>query len=327
MKTLLAFLVSAALSGVYLTGCTILEPDEPGLLVPRTVDEDQGLPSITVNGTRLHAETYGQPGDPMIVVLHGGPGGDYRNMLSCSGFSSDSFFVVFYDQRGSGLSRRHPQEAFTIQVFIDDLDAVIRHYRRTPGQKVILLGKSWGAMLAAAYVNLYPDRVNGLILMEPGGFTWDDAQAFIRRSRSLDPLDENSNDYVYVDQFLTGNDHDMLDYKAALQAAPEYAPGNSLGNAGPVPFWRKGAVCSAAAMSYAREHGFDFTTHLDRFTPAVLFLHGELNRAYGRVYARQVSSAFRTVELVEIRGSGHEIPTFGWDEFSRVARTYLRSVR
>jgi len=56
--------------------CEILDPGEPGQLVPLTVDEDPTLPSISVNGTQLHAETFGNPTDPMLVILHGGPGGD-----------------------------------------------------------------------------------------------------------------------------------------------------------------------------------------------------------------------------------------------------------
>jgi hypothetical protein len=47
-------------------------------LVPPTVDEDPGLPSLEVNGTRLHVETYGADGDPVIVFLHGGPGYVFR---------------------------------------------------------------------------------------------------------------------------------------------------------------------------------------------------------------------------------------------------------
>ncbi|MDL1892501.1 alpha/beta hydrolase, partial [Sphingobacteriales bacterium CHB3] len=56
-------------------------------MVPLTVDQDPSLPSISVNGTQLHAETYGNPNDPMIVVLHGGPGSDYRSLLNCSKFA------------------------------------------------------------------------------------------------------------------------------------------------------------------------------------------------------------------------------------------------
>jgi proline iminopeptidase len=226
-----------------------VEWDEPGLLVPLTVDEDPTLPSISVNGTRLHAETVGNPTDPMIVVLHGGPGGDYRSLLNCAKFSEDGFFVVFYDQRGSGLSRRHNKEVYTAQLFIDDLDAVIRHYRQ-PGQKVILLGQSWGAMLATAYLNQHPGDVSGVVLSEPGGFTWRDAEDYIERFKSPDFFDENSNDFLYLDQIITANGHNKLDYTAAIKNAADFGPGNKIGNPGLSPFWRSGAVCATAAFDH-----------------------------------------------------------------------------
>jgi len=327
MKNLLLVFVAAAMAAITFSSCEILEPNDPGLLVPLTVDQDPSLPSIAVNGTQLHSETFGNPNDPMIVVLHGGPGGDYRSMLNCSKFSADSFLVVFYDQRGSGLSRRHNKEIYTIQLFIDDLDAVINYYRRNPNQKVILIGQSWGAMLATAYINEHPGAVSGVVLMEPGGLTWHDAEEYIKRCRSLKPFDETSNDYVYLDQILTGDDHNELDYKAALQAAADYSKGNRVGNPGPYPFWRKGAVCNSAATEYARNHPFDFTTNLQQFTTNVLFAYSQLNEAYGKAHAQMVSSAFPKAQLVEIMGTGHEIPYFGWNRFYAVARTYLNTIK
>jgi proline iminopeptidase len=281
-----------------------------------------------VNGTRLHSETFGNPNDPILLVLHGGPGGDYRSLLNCSRFASDGYFVVFYDQRGSGLSRRHGREAYSdIRIFLDDLDAVIKYYRRSPDQHVILMGLSWGAMLATAYINDFPAEVRGAVLMEPGGFTWHDAEEYIKRCRTLDAFNEASNDYVYVDQVLTGNDHNELDYKAALQGAADWSEGNRVGNPGPYPFWRKGAICSAAAADDARNHPFDFTTHLDQYTTRVLFMYSELNEAYGEAHARSVSSAYPNVQLVKISGTGHEIPYFGWEGFYPEARAYLNTIR
>jgi proline iminopeptidase len=195
MKNLFLVFVAAAIAVVAFSSCDILDPQDPGLLVPLTVDEDPLLPSISVNGTQLHSETFGNPNNPMIVVLHGGPGGDYRSLLNCSRFSADGFFVVFYDQRGSGLSRRQNKGVYTsTQLFIDDLDAVIKYYRPKPDQKIILMGHSWGAMLATAYINGHPGEVRGAVLMEPGGLTWHDAEEYIKRSRNLDWFDETSND-------------------------------------------------------------------------------------------------------------------------------------
>ena len=328
MKHFLLLFVAAALAAVTFSACDILNPDDPGLLVPRTVDEDSSLPSISVNGTQLHSETFGNPDDPMIVVIHGGPGGDYRGMLNCSRFSADGFYVVFYDQRGSGLSKRHNRETYsTIQIFIDDLDAVIKYYQRRADQKVILMGLSWGAMLATAYVNEYPGAVSGAVLMEPGGLTWNDTEEYLKRLKSLTLFDETSNDYVYLDQILTGDDHNKLDYKAALTSAANSSKGNREGNAGPTPFWRHGAVCNAAAMDYARDHGFDFTTNLRQYTTKILFLYSELSKAYGQAYAQKVSSAYPNVQLVQINGTGHEIPYFGWDRFYPVAKSYLNTVK
>ena len=57
------------------TGCGgLLDPDEPGNLVPKTVAEDPLLPRIEVNGTLLHAEAFGDIHNPIIIFLHGGPG-------------------------------------------------------------------------------------------------------------------------------------------------------------------------------------------------------------------------------------------------------------
>ena len=49
------------LAVVTLFSCEKMDMDEPGYLVPKTVDEDLSLPSITVNGTMLHAEAFGSP--------------------------------------------------------------------------------------------------------------------------------------------------------------------------------------------------------------------------------------------------------------------------
>jgi len=305
MKNHLFVYLAVLAVAVALTSCDTLEVDKPGLLVPMTVDEDASLPSIAVNGTQLHSEAFGDPNNPMIVVVHGGPGSDYRVLLNCQKFSQDSFYVVFYDQRGSGLSKRHGKEIYTIQLFIDDLDAVISHYRTAPDQKVILMGQSWGAMLATAYVNDYPAAISGVVLMEPGGFTWHDTEEYIKRSRELGIFQELSNDYLYLDQILTGNDHNELDYKAALHNAATFSEGNRLGHPGPYPFWREGAVVNAACTEFVKDHPFDFTQNLHLYTTEILFLYSELNESYGKAHAEMVSSAYPNVQLTEIKGSGH----------------------
>ena len=136
---------------------------EPKDLVPKTVVENPSLPSISINGTTLHAESFGHPDSSLVVFLHGGPGSDYQSGLNAKQLASNGYRVIFYDQRGTGLSKRHEQKSYSIQLYLDDLTAVIGHYRTSSSQKVFLFGHSWGAMLAAAYINAYPNRINGVI--------------------------------------------------------------------------------------------------------------------------------------------------------------------
>jgi proline iminopeptidase len=177
------------------TACGDLEdPLTPGLLVPLTVDQDASLPSVAINGTLLHVQTFGQPTDPIVVVIHGGPGGDHRSLLAAKAFANDGHFVVFYDQRGTGLSKREDASQFDdVQIMIDDLDGLISHFRTNDDQKVFLLGHSWGAILASGYINQYPEKIDGAILAEPGGLTWDQIEDYLSRSNHIELFSEALN--------------------------------------------------------------------------------------------------------------------------------------
>ena len=325
MKTKFKLAIAAFIIA-FLGSCEMNDMDEPGLLVPLTVTEDSSLPSITVNGTMLHSETYGNPNDSIIIVIHGGPGADYRSLLNLQYLAADGYYVVFYDQRGSGLSQRHDADIYTTQLYLDDLDAVIEHYKQTENQKVILFGHSFGAMLAAGYIDQHPEKVRGVIMVEPGGFTWDQTEEYIARSQDLNLFTETTNDYVYLDQFITADEHNSLDYKMSLNFAADIAENNMSGNTGPFPIWRFGAICNIASIEYVMDNSFDFTENLGSYTTKVIFAYSELNKAYGKDHAEKISAAFPNVELVEILGTGHEAIYFAWDNLYPMVQNYLNEI-
>jgi len=316
---------------LFLSAChnDLTDPLTPGALVPRTVDQDPSLPSLMINGTLLHVETYGNPTDPIVVVIHGGPGSDYRSLLNAKTFAQDGFFVVFYDQRGTGLSERVDQSQFTaVQIMIDDLHALIAHFQTSNDQKVFLVGHSWGAMLASAYIDQYHNEIDGVVLAEPGGLTWDQAKDYISRANEVDFFSEQLNDALFPEQIFGGRDEDeILDYKAAYFMTFENAPGNTIGNAGPYPFWRNGALSAHRMFEIADSDGFDFTTHLHQYDTKVLFAYSELNKAYGADWAHEVGAPYPNVEYFEVKGSGHELLYFGWDNFYPEALTYLNELK
>ena len=54
---------------------------------------------------------------------------------------------------------------------ISDLDSIVDHYGQ--GNRVNLIGHSWGAMLVSAYLGQYPEKVDHAVLAEPGFLTSD----------------------------------------------------------------------------------------------------------------------------------------------------------
>ena len=313
-------------------GCTKQKTiKEEGNLVPKTVEHDPTLPSISINSTMLHAETFGSPDSAMVMVLHGGPGSDYRHLLNCKEFANHGYYVVFYDQRGSGLSKRHSKSSYSIQLMLDDLNAVIAHYRKSPAQKVFLLGHSWGAMLATAFINKYPAVISGAILAEPGGFTWEDVEGYVSRSRDIKITSELTSDLLYADQFTTGkkDEHAILDYKYALLSITDGDKDSPIGDEGPLPFWRSGAIVNQALFELGNKEKPNWTTHLNQYMTKVLFVYSERNRAYGLAYAQKVSSAYPNVQLFKVNGAGHDMLSFptGWSNFYPVALNYLNSLK
>src|SRR3954463_8818647 len=144
MKKAIAILTLA------LTGC--LDPGDSGNLVPKTVDEDPALPRIEVAHALLHAEAFGDPKAPLVIALHGGPGEDYRSMLPLRALADEGYRVVFWDQRGAGLSQRHDADTYTLSFYLEDLRLVIEHYTVRADQPLVFIGHSWGAMYATWFI-------------------------------------------------------------------------------------------------------------------------------------------------------------------------------
>ncbi|MCW3108166.1 MAG: alpha/beta hydrolase [Segetibacter sp.] len=103
-----------------------------------------------------------------IIYLHGGPGGHIsnRDIAVLTPLSKNGHNVYLYDQIGSGQSDRLKYiEEYTVERHIRDLKEIITG---TGSGKVILIGQSWGAILAVLFVAQHPEMVEKLILTCPG---------------------------------------------------------------------------------------------------------------------------------------------------------------
>ncbi|HVU49751.1 MAG TPA: alpha/beta hydrolase [Polyangia bacterium] len=322
MKPMALMLATLALGA----GC--LDPGAPGNLVPRTVAEDPTLPQVELNGTRLHAEAFGNPAAPTIIALHGGPGGDYRSMLDLKALADDGYRVVFWDNRGAGLSERHDGSVYTFDLYLEDLRQVV-DTMTAPGQPFVFIGHSWGAMYATWFINEYGDyggRLKGAILSDPGAFTKTELDAFMKRyMASVDLTGEQFNDALWSGQFMSANDQARADY-LLLTMALRGVPAEHKDPAHLPPLWRLGAVASAALLRLAEEHGFDWTTHLKSFDHKVLFLRSDLDTAHTLESQQQMAAHYADADIITIPGVGHEMIYEAPAAYLAHARDYFRAI-
>lgn len=104
---------------------------------------------------------YGAPTqEPMIIVLHGGPGVAHGYLLPEWRRLAKNRQVVFYDQRGCGRSGE--ADTYTWRDHLSDVRRVIHEV--SPRAPVVLVGSSWGAMLATYYAEAHPEDLSALVL-------------------------------------------------------------------------------------------------------------------------------------------------------------------
>jgi len=281
-----------------------------GFGVPDTVERDRSLPAVELNGYRFHAESFGDPERPVVIVLHGGPGADYRYLYPLKALADD-YLVVFYDQRGTGLSPRVPAEQITLQGFIDDLDAFVDAFGK--GRPVHLVGHSWGAMLASAYAGAHPHKVSRLVLAEPafldattmdafatGGWpgirvVWGFAKAWVGKWF----VRTKGDDYARDDFFL-------LQVMPLMQGTDELCDGKLP----PLEAWRFGSPNFKATLGRMMDDpawaaGLDFRKGVETFRGATLFLAGECNKVVGASHQRKHLRHFADAKLEVVPAAGH----------------------
>lgn len=118
---------------------------------------------------------------PPVVVLHGGPGladlgGDARFF---GALAAEGHPVYVYDQLGAGRSARLPDpRGYGLTRDVEDLEAIRAQLR---AERLVLLGHSSGARLAAAYLARHPERVAKLVLSSPSDLAPAPAGAALAR--------------------------------------------------------------------------------------------------------------------------------------------------
>jgi proline iminopeptidase len=121
-----------------------------------------GVHETVVNGVRLWYRVGGRTRGVPVVYLHGGPGQGSQSFAKFAGPELEKGLrMVYLDQRGSGRSERPWNQAYSLDLLVDDLEK-LRIAWGVP--KIALIGQSFGTALGMEYAARYPERVSHLVL-------------------------------------------------------------------------------------------------------------------------------------------------------------------
>jgi proline iminopeptidase len=307
-----------------------------------TIPEQTVANTWTVEpGIDLYFQTQGH-GDRPVLMIHGGPGMPYDEPIPALDELGDEFTFYYYDQRGCGNST-HPIDKFDSQNYGENvllLDeklgmaaqlADIERIRLILGEeKLILVGHSFGGLLASLYAAEFPEHVEKMVLISPAemiimpppeGGLYDSIAPYLSEEE-MEEYKAYIKDYLNFGNIFQYSEVELQQrtlefskyYEIALRSKGQVIPESNEGSraGGWMPF----------ALYFGIGAKNDFTPFLERIPAPVLIIHGEddfqtINVSY--LYANSLPNA----EVKSIPNAGHFSPNDQPEKFVQLLMAFL----
>lgn len=285
--------------------------------VAKTIQYDESISYTEIDGYKYHSEVFGGKNLPVIIVVHGGPGGDFEYLKSLRALS-ENYRVVFYDQRGNGLSPRVSSDELTLEKNLDDLHSITQHF--SAGEKVKLIGHSWGGMLVAGYLSSHPENVSQAVIIEPGMLYQEAAIAFIEEIKKTQSIFDALAliRYISVYPFVSKTDgHEGFDYVMTklLNRSKPGAPYQCEGEVMPEGSFKRGGYQAfnnmlKPVMDDPSSFTYDLTAGISQYTGDLMMISSECS-TFGYNFQQKYHMAKLPVQTRHIKAEkmGHNMLT------------------
>jgi proline iminopeptidase len=278
-----------------------------------------------ING--LYYNTFGNPNNPALVFLHGGPG--YNSFTFEVGIgetlANKGYYVVVYDQRGSGRSAAGVDSDYTLINATQDLADVLQaSHAVTP----ILLGHSWGGTLAIEFMKLHPGEARATILIDAAVAWPQTVHSMIENSiQSFHNQQKTSDEQIAKDRLakmfpngVTGPYNfslaDVSDSFAQALQAGLYAPKDYTQEA--IDVWQKifnspdSGVMNADGSApfigfYTNENLYlqDFTADLLTHRDMTYAMYGTEDGLFSQTWVSDLGAQLPKGHMVQVPGASH----------------------
>ena len=282
--------------------------------IPARPLEADGTHHVVANNVRLWYRIAGEasPETPPVVFLHGGPGQGSAHFDALSGpYLEPSLRMIYLDQRGSGHSERPWTNEYSIDLLVEDVEA-LRKYLGAP--EIALIGHSFGGTLALEYAAKYPEHTSHVVFVSG---LWDTPSQCRLRLQHLAELRPQAYERVRADTLTTeGRRRSDCELEFAAFETGEEREAYNLEAMFPDP------SISAKIDSVNRAHGIRNTGELgralfsagllsyrfddfDRLQMPVLVIAGRHDGAARPEGLRELAGLLPNARFVEFDVSGH----------------------
>lgn len=292
-----------------------------------------GPHEVTLNGARLFYRVGGpaRTSVPPVLFLHGGPGQGSAHFDALAGpYMEHELRMVYLDQRGSGQSERPASGDYAIATLVEDVEAL----RRTLGvPTMVVLGQSFGGLLALEYAAKYPGNVAKLVFVDG---LWDTRyqcrlraqrlaelrpEAYARaRGDTLNRDGTRRSDCELEFRALRGEDREAFNREIMFPNPGVEARMDSVNAARGVR--NTGEMSRALFAAGLLEYRF---TAFDRLTMPVLVIAGKYDGAAGPAGERELARRLPNARYLEFDHSGHFVYLDEPDRFAREVTAFIRA--
>lgn len=116
------------------------------------------MATASLSDVQVHYDDQGE--GPALVFVHGAWSDAESWQPQVERFSEDHRTIT-YDLRGHGKTGSSDQRTYSIDLFVDDLEALLDELEV---EQAVICGLSLGSMIAQSYLARYPERVEGIVL-------------------------------------------------------------------------------------------------------------------------------------------------------------------
>jgi proline-specific peptidase len=267
-----------------------------------------------VEGAKLRPDGPAMREVPTVLLLHGGPGFDHSIFKPAFSSLADIAQIVYLDHRGNGRSDRDARERWNLNRWADDVRAFCDMLEI---ERPIVVGESFGGMVAIAYAARHPDHPAKLVLASTA--------AKMREDRSLDVFEKlGGADARAVAQRFFENPTPQAMAVYVERCLPLY----TRRPVGPEMITRSVMNRELTAYFFTGEiHTFDLLPALTRIKCPTLITAGELDPITPIANSEDIAAAIAPglVRFERFPDAGHGVQRDDPERFFRVLREFIAS--